>query len=170
MFPLQTARQLLLDITSLGLPISTENVDTITPQFPNVFFCFFVFVSLSYHTTHITTAGRRAEKRCRRRGASSGQKTKRGIEGEDPAAAFLSTSHKRLLCSHSRLRGSFCSTSPAWACPLQRNTWTPSRRSSWRTSFRTRWWAPGRPGRARTGSWLPACLPQSASRYIYICI
>ena len=37
-----------------------------------------------YHTTHITTAERRAEKQCRRRGASSGQKTKRGIEGERP--------------------------------------------------------------------------------------
>jgi len=46
---------------------------------------FFVFVYLSYHTTHTTTAERRAEKQCRRRGASSGQKTKRGIEGEDVA-------------------------------------------------------------------------------------
>jgi len=46
-------------------------------------------LSLSCHTTHTTTAERRAEKQCRRRGASSGQKTKRGIEGEDPAAAFF---------------------------------------------------------------------------------
>jgi len=47
------------------------------------------FVYLSYHTTHTTTAERRAENQCQRRGASSGQKTKRGIEGEDPAAAGI---------------------------------------------------------------------------------
>jgi len=48
---------------------------------------------LSYHTTHTTTAGRRAEKQRQRRSASSGQKTKRGIEGKDPAAAGI----KRLV-------------------------------------------------------------------------
>jgi len=46
-------------------------------------------VHLSYHTTHTTTAERRAEEQCRRRGASSGHKTKRGIEGEDTAAAGI---------------------------------------------------------------------------------
>jgi len=52
---------------------------------------FFVFfgVYLSYHTTHTATAERRAEKQCQRRGANSGQKTKRGIAGEDPAAAGI---------------------------------------------------------------------------------
>jgi len=45
--------------------------------------CVCVCVYLSYHTTHTTTAERRAEKQCRRRGASSGQKTNRGIEGEE---------------------------------------------------------------------------------------
>jgi len=49
------------------------------------------FYYLSYHTTHTTTAERRAQKQCRRRGASSGQKVKRGIEGEDPAAAGIET-------------------------------------------------------------------------------
>jgi len=44
---------------------------------------FFFFFYLSYHATHTTTAERRVEKQCRRGGASSGQKTKRGIEGED---------------------------------------------------------------------------------------
>jgi len=44
----------------------------------------FYFFYLSYHTTHTTRAERRAEKQCRRRGASSGQKTRRGIEGEKP--------------------------------------------------------------------------------------
>jgi len=38
-------------------------------------------VYLSYHTTHTTKAERRAETQRQRRGASSGQKTKRGIEG-----------------------------------------------------------------------------------------
>jgi len=47
---------------------------------------------LSYHAT--TTSERRAGKQCQRRGASSGQKTKRGIEGEDPAAAGI-----KKLCS-----------------------------------------------------------------------
>ena len=42
---------------------------------------------LSYHTTHTTRAERRADKLRQRRSASIGQKTKRGIEGEDPAAA-----------------------------------------------------------------------------------
>ena len=42
-------------------------------------FCFVFLVHLSYHTTHTTKTERRAEKQCRRRGASSGQKTKRGI-------------------------------------------------------------------------------------------
>ena len=49
----------------------------------------FLSVYLSCHTTHTTTAERRAERHCRRRGADSGQKTKRGIEGEDPAAAGI---------------------------------------------------------------------------------
>ena len=44
---------------------------------------------LSYHTTHTTTAERRADKQCQRRSASSVQKTKSGIEGEDPAAAGI---------------------------------------------------------------------------------
>ena len=35
---------------------------------------------LSCHSTHTTTAERRAEKQCRHRGANSDQKTKRGIE------------------------------------------------------------------------------------------
>jgi len=47
------------------------------------------FVHPSYHTTHTTPAEGRAEKQCRRRGASSGQKTRRSIEGEDPAAAGM---------------------------------------------------------------------------------
>jgi len=42
------------------------------------------FVKPSYHTTHTTKAERRAEKQRQRRGASSGQKTRRGLEGEDP--------------------------------------------------------------------------------------
>jgi len=46
-------------------------------------------VYLSYHTTHTTKAERRAEKRRQRRGVSSGQTTKRGIEGEDPATAGI---------------------------------------------------------------------------------
>ena len=46
-------------------------------------------VYLAYNTTHTTKAERRAEKQRQRRGASSGQKTKRGIEGEDPAAAGI---------------------------------------------------------------------------------
>ena len=46
-------------------------------------------VYLSYHTTHTTKAERRAEKQRQRRSASSGQSTKRGIEGEDPAAAGI---------------------------------------------------------------------------------
>jgi len=46
-------------------------------------------VYLSYHTTHTTKAERRAEKQRQRRGASSGQKTKRGIEEVDPAAAGI---------------------------------------------------------------------------------
>jgi len=54
---------------------------------------------ISYHTTHTTKAERRAEKHRQRRGASIGQKTKRGIEGEDPAAAgiekFFSLKHPR---------------------------------------------------------------------------
>ena len=54
----------------------------------NVLFVF-VFLCISYHTTHTTTAERGAEKQCRRRGANSGQKTKRSIEGEDPAAAGI---------------------------------------------------------------------------------
>jgi len=37
--------------------------------------------------SHTTTAERRAKKQRQRRGASSSQKTKRGIEGENPAAA-----------------------------------------------------------------------------------
>jgi len=49
----------------------------------------FFFAYFSYHTTHTTTAERRAEKQRRRRGACSGQKTKIGIEGEDPAAAGI---------------------------------------------------------------------------------
>jgi len=43
-----------------------------------------VFVYLSYHTTHTTKAERRAEKQRQRLGGSSGQKIKRGIEGEFP--------------------------------------------------------------------------------------
>jgi len=54
-----------------------------------MFTCVCVCVYLSYHTTHTTTAERRVEKQCRRRGASSGQKTKREIEGEDPAATGI---------------------------------------------------------------------------------
>jgi len=64
----------------------TFNPSSDLPKQPFVLFC---FVSLSYHTTHTTTAERRAEKQCQRRGASSGQKTKRGIEGEDLAAAGI---------------------------------------------------------------------------------
>ena len=48
---------------------------------------FFFFIS--YIIQHTTKAERKAEKSCRRRGASSGQKTKRGIEGEDPATAGI---------------------------------------------------------------------------------
>jgi len=48
-----------------------------------------VVVYFSYHTTHTTIAERRAEKQCQRRGASSGQKIKSDIEGEDPAAASI---------------------------------------------------------------------------------
>ena len=44
----------------------------------------------SCHTTHTTTAERRIEKQCRRRGASSGQKTRRGIEGEQPGRRLFS--------------------------------------------------------------------------------
>ena len=51
-------------------------------------FSFFFFYP-SYHTTHTTKAEPRAEDECQRQGASSGQKTKRGIEGEDPAAAGI---------------------------------------------------------------------------------
>jgi len=47
-------------------------------------FFWFLFVNLSYHTTHTTTGERRVEKHCRRRSPSSGQKTRRGIEGEKP--------------------------------------------------------------------------------------
>ena len=47
-------------------------------------FTFIFIVYLSCHTTHTTTAESRAEKQCRRRGASGGQKTRRGIEGEQP--------------------------------------------------------------------------------------
>ena len=44
---------------------------------------FFLFLFyLLYHTTHTTKSERRAEKQRERRGASSGQKTKGGIEGE----------------------------------------------------------------------------------------
>jgi len=43
---------------------------------------------MSYNSHHNSTE-RRAKKQCRRRGASSGQKTKRGIEGEDPLAAGI---------------------------------------------------------------------------------
>jgi len=50
---------------------------------------FRIVVYLSWRTTRTTIAERRAEQQCRRRGASSGQKTKRGIEGEDPAAAGI---------------------------------------------------------------------------------
>ena len=53
------------------------------------FVCVCVCVCISYHTTHTTTAERRVEKQCRRRGASSGQKTKRGIEEEDPSFLFV---------------------------------------------------------------------------------
>jgi len=49
----------------------------------------YIFVYLSYHTTHTTKAERRGEKHRQRRCASSGQNTKRGIEGEDPAAAGI---------------------------------------------------------------------------------
>ena len=41
-----------------------------------------IFFCLSSHTIHTTTAERRAEKQCWRRGASSGQNTRRGIEGD----------------------------------------------------------------------------------------
>jgi len=51
----------------------------ITPPPPPPF-----FVYLSCHTTHTTTAERRVENQCRRRSASSGQKIRRGIEGEQP--------------------------------------------------------------------------------------
>jgi len=59
---------------------------------PHVYFFLFThafFFISPYHSTHTTPAERRAEKQCRRRGASSGQKTKRDIEGEDPAAAGI---------------------------------------------------------------------------------
>ena len=46
-----------------------------------------LFLYISHILQHTTTAKRRAKKQCRRRDASSGQKTTRGIEGEDPAAA-----------------------------------------------------------------------------------
>jgi len=46
-------------------------------------------VYLSYPTTHTTKAERRAEKQRQRGGTSSGQKTKRGIEGDDSAAAGI---------------------------------------------------------------------------------
>jgi len=46
---------------------------------------FFFFVYLSCHTTlTLQTARAQSEKHCRRRSASSGQKTRRGIEGEKP--------------------------------------------------------------------------------------
>jgi len=62
----------------------------LSPDFlSSSFFFVRVCVCISYHTTHTTTAERSAEKQCRRRGASSGQKTKRGMEGEDPAAAGI---------------------------------------------------------------------------------
>ena len=48
-----------------------------------------IFVFNPGLTLTLTTAERRAKKQCRRRGASSGQKTKRGIEGVDPAAAGI---------------------------------------------------------------------------------
>ena len=60
-FPLVGTRALILRMQSTHLMI------------------FFSFGYLSYHTTHTTRAERRAEKQCQRRGASSGQKTKRGI-------------------------------------------------------------------------------------------
>jgi len=42
----------------------------------------FFFIYISCHTTHTTTAERRAEKQCRYRGASNAQMTRRSIEGE----------------------------------------------------------------------------------------
>jgi len=42
---------------------------------------------MSYNSHHNSRA--QSREKCRRRGASSGQKTKRGIEGEDPAAAGI---------------------------------------------------------------------------------
>ena len=51
-----------------------------------------MYIYILYHTTHTTTAERKAEKQCQRGGASSGQKTKRGIEGQDPAVLFFGVS------------------------------------------------------------------------------
>jgi len=48
----------------------------------HVVLLYFWFCYLSCNTTHTTTVERRSEKQCRRRGASSGQKTRRGIEKE----------------------------------------------------------------------------------------
>ena len=48
----------------------------------------FLFSLMSYNSHHNSRA--QSEKDCRRRGASSGQKTRRGIEDEDPAAYFES--------------------------------------------------------------------------------
>jgi len=42
---------------------------------------------ISYNSHHNSRA--QSREMCRRRGANSGQKTKRGIEGEDPAAAGI---------------------------------------------------------------------------------
>ena len=58
-------------------------------QIQQVPFFSFSFNYLLCHTTHTTRAERRAETQRQRRSASSGQNTRRGIEGEDPAAAGI---------------------------------------------------------------------------------
>jgi len=70
------------------------------------------------------------EKPCRRRGASSGQKTKRGIEGEDPAADGI----ERFVCPYNpreenNVRSSFSITFFSHACCLLwwRTSRVPSR-------------------------------------------
>jgi len=66
------------------------NCQVLSHSFPQAFVSFLLLLLyLSYQTTHSTPAERIAEKQCRRRGASSGHKTKRGVEGEDPTAAGI---------------------------------------------------------------------------------
>ena len=55
---------------------------------PHLVGIFFFFLSLTSYNSHHNSRAQSREK-CRRRGASSGQKTRRGIEGEDPATAGI---------------------------------------------------------------------------------